>query len=144
MASRLMANRQYAHERDIKYVYAKVAIGATGAPTLDVANSKGVLSITRNGVGDYTVVFGFTGGGGQNVLDTYAKFLDAQLVVQNAAGIPLVEGFGIKAIDISGATASVRFQMFHAAVTTNVNTAADPTSGDTLYLSFAFGDSTAG
>lgn len=143
MANRLMANRQYTFERDVKTVFAHVTIGATGAPTLDGPNSLGVLSITRNGVGDYTVVFG-TQVNGVNALDTYVQFLDAQCVIKNAAGIPLVEGFGVKAVNVSDpAQASIRVQFFHAAVTTNVNTAAEVTSGDELFLSFVFSDSTA-
>lgn len=139
MANRLMANRTYSHERDIKRVFAKVAIGATGAPTLDVANSKGVLSITRGTAGLYTIVFG-TSVNGVNALDTYVKFLHCDMSVQNATGVPAAPTLGVKAVNIADATlANLVVQTVN-----NAGAAADPANGDTLYFEFEFGDSSAG
>jgi hypothetical protein len=142
MANRLMANRSYTHERDVKTVYAKVAIGAAGAPTLDAANSKGVLSVTRNSAGDYTFVFGVQVNG-VNVLDTYFKLLNVSMSVQNATGVPVTSDFGIKAINISNsALASVELVTVaptSSAVTTPIP--ADPANGDILYVEFEFSDS---
>lgn len=141
MANRLMANRLYTHERDVKVVYARVTIGATGAPTLDALNSRGVLSITRNSVGDYTVVFGVNVNN-VNVLDTYVKLLQMSAVVQNATGVPITSDFGIKAINVSNNTlASLEFVMVGPTAAGNTApTPTDPASGDILYLEFEFGD----
>lgn len=56
-----MANRwmnQFAHslEKSKCFLYGRFTVGATGAPTIDAVNSKGVTSITRTGVGKYSVV----------------------------------------------------------------------------------------
>lgn len=77
MANRLMAGRSYSHERERKVVNVRVSFGATGAPTLDGPNSIGVLSVTRNSAGNYTFVFGFSGGQG-NVIEGYVKLLGVE------------------------------------------------------------------
>lgn len=74
MANRLMAGRSFSHERERKVVNARVTFGATGAPTLDAANSKGVLSVTRQAAGIFTFQFGTTSNG-VSALDTYVKLL---------------------------------------------------------------------
>jgi hypothetical protein len=51
-------------------VFVKFSVGATGAPTLDAANSKGIKTITRTGVGAYTVAFGGAAG-----VDTYQRLM---------------------------------------------------------------------
>ena len=57
-----MANRDFkdfqAAEREVKRLYMKATIGATGAPTLVAADSLGIKTIVRNTTGDYTVTFG--------------------------------------------------------------------------------------
>lgn len=46
-------NRRQSLEKEVKDVYAKVTIGAAGAPTL--TSSIGIDSIVRNSAGDYTI-----------------------------------------------------------------------------------------
>lgn len=46
-------NRKQALEKEVKDLYVKVSIGATGAPTL--TSRIGIESIVRNGAGDYTL-----------------------------------------------------------------------------------------
>lgn len=53
MASRLFQFR-YSYERDLVDIQAKIDIGASGAPTLSLA--KGIVSMTRNSAGNYTIV----------------------------------------------------------------------------------------
>lgn len=52
-----MANRGFwkrqSLEKEVKDLYAKIAIGGTGAPTITLA--PGVASIARNGAGDYSI-----------------------------------------------------------------------------------------
>lgn len=42
-------------DKEIKTLFAKIAIGATGAPTLNTSASKGVASVARTAAGDYTI-----------------------------------------------------------------------------------------
>lgn len=142
MANRNMGNRIYSFERDRKMVNARVTIGAAGAPTLDTANSKGVLSIARNSAGDYTITFGASLNG-VNAVDVYNKFLQMSVVVQNATGVPITAGYGIKAITLSAGTIEFVMQGPTAAgITAPIPT--DPADGDVLWLEFEFGDSTGG
>lgn len=52
-ASRLFQFR-YSYEREVTELLLKINIGASGAPT--IANGKGLVSITRNATGKYTLV----------------------------------------------------------------------------------------
>lgn len=54
MASRSF-NRKQSLEKEIKEIYAKVAIGSSGAPTLSTVSTSGVASIVRNSAGNYTL-----------------------------------------------------------------------------------------
>lgn len=58
-------------------LYAQVAIGATGAPTLSAANSKGIASIARNSAGKYTIT----------LQDNYYSFLCVNASVLLASGL---------------------------------------------------------
>lgn len=137
MASRLLSNRIYSAEKDRKILNAHVTIGATGAPTLVAADSIGVISITRNSAGDYTVVFG-TPANGVNVLDTYYQFLFLGAAFK-ASGAPAAPDVGIKSIDVKDpAKCSLEFVCFN-----NSGTATDPGNGEEMFLHFEFGDSSA-
>lgn len=74
MANRDMTNQLFSFEKMRKFVDARISFGATGAPTLDGANSKGVLSITRQSAGLYTLQFGVSLGT-LSQYDWYAKLL---------------------------------------------------------------------
>lgn len=55
-----MANRYFYQflnmfEKGPVILFVKASIGATGAPTLDTTVSRGIKSITRTGVGAYTI-----------------------------------------------------------------------------------------
>lgn len=78
MASRNF-NRRQALEKEVKDLYMRVSIGASGAPT---ATSKvGIASIVRNGAGDYTITLD----------DKYAslKFFEGILLDSSAEDINL-------------------------------------------------------
>lgn len=49
-------NSKEALEREVKDLYVKVSIGASGAPTLVSGAAYGSASIARNSAGDYTLV----------------------------------------------------------------------------------------
>lgn len=42
-------------ERGKAVIFGKVAIGATGAPTMNAVKSKGIASVARNSAGNYTI-----------------------------------------------------------------------------------------
>lgn len=116
-----MANRIFYDiqglQRELKILVAEVAIGATGAPTLNVAGSKGVASISRAGAGDYDVVLD----------DKYSE------VVFFAANIfdPASEDIrGQLAVRDADATGGGTFSFF----TNTGGTATDPSNGATLQL----------
>lgn len=110
-----------------------VTFGASGAPTLDVPNSKGVVSITRNSAGLYTVVFGTDA----QHLDAYVKLLGINQVYSAAAG-DVNREVVLRANNISNnSLANLQIEMQTAGA------AADPASGSGIYMEFIFGDSTA-
>jgi hypothetical protein len=119
--NRLYGQYDYSLEKDLVHLYAKVAIGGTGAPTL--SRGKGIASVVRNGAGDYTVTF----------QDKYRAFLHASVLFQDADGVSAAGGFlmGVKAEDVSGAkTLNVIFADVDTAAATEVD------NGATLYFHF--------
>lgn len=124
-------------EKNTKTVFAKITFGSTGAPTLDVVNSKGILSVTRVSAGKYTFVFGSTSNNA-NLLDVYVKLMAIKHVFNSGASAPAAPGMYISANAVSTVgTASITL-VFNSA-----GTATDPASGEIAYLQFIFGDSTA-
>lgn len=111
-------------------LWAQVTIGASGAPTLVTANSKGIASITRNAAGTYTVTF----------QDSYYKLLNFTSVSQNATGISASPDYGIFTTGTNVNTqtgGTVKFAYSTGGVAT------DPANGDTLYLCFTVSNSSA-
>lgn len=128
MANRWLNSANYAFEKATVSIYGDVTIGATGAPTLVAANSKGIKSIVRNSAGDYTVTF----------QDQYSKFL-AFWVGFIKATAPTAPTVSVKAKSMSPTTgATVEFVCFNSA-----GTATDPASGEELILEATFGNSSA-
>jgi len=114
-------------------IFGHVTFGSTGAPTLDIPNSKGIVSMTRNSAGNYTVVFGTT----SSSLDTYFKLLCVNHVFSNATQ-PAAPGMYVVANNISNpALANIIIQFYTASTPT------DPASGEQLYIDFAFKNSSA-
>jgi len=137
MANRYNNQFQLTQEKRVTSIYAKVAFGATGAPTLSASNSKGVLSVTRNSAGTYTFVFG-SGSGVSLQKDSYVKLLSAGVVLNSGASAPAAPGMYIKADNTSSnSQASIQIVMNAA------GTATDPASGEIGYFQFIFGDSVA-
>lgn len=116
MASGLFYQSHYAKEINIVDIFAKVAIGATGAPTLDVAGSKGVTSVTRNATGDYTFL----------LADRYPSLLSVQAQIMDAADVDLTWQIISEAVDSTAPTVKIGW---HAAATPT-----DPSSGTTMFV----------
>ena len=128
-----MANRDFkdfqAAEREVKRLYMKATIGATGACTLVAADSLGIKTIVRNGTGDYTVTFGTPSGG----TEKYNKLLWADGKLLD------VDGEDIRVQIDTDNTASAGTVLI---LTIAGASAADPTNGATLMMVFDVKNST--
>jgi hypothetical protein len=117
MANRYFQQFQLSIEKQVVSLFGKVAIGASGAPTLDTAMSKGIASISRSDTGDYTIT----------LQDTYYKFLcsNFQFLYNGASNISETQL-------VSEAVNSTKV----ITITTLdfAGAAADPTSGSVLYF----------
>lgn len=130
MASSMFYGDYLSKERARRLVSARVTIGATGAPTLDVPNSKGVLSIARNSAGQYLVI----------LMDRYVKLSafwigfqkDTVPTAPNAA--PMVTGTDVTGVSTAGVP-QVTFSCYN-----NAGVATDPASGEVMVLEFELQD----
>lgn len=119
-------------------IYARVSFGASGAPTLDAKNSKGVVSVTRNSAGKFTFVFGTNT---KLPLDTYNRLLMIKHVFDEtgnsgtAPASPALYIIGNSIATVGTASIQVEFN--------NAGTATDPASGEVVLLQFVFQNSTA-
>lgn len=134
MANRYQYQFSTTMEKKIVNLFAKVTFGATGAPTLDAVNSKGVVSVTRNSAGTYTFVFGTKAG----MLDTYVKLVSLDVIYNSGASAPAAPSIYVKANNIATVNTSSLQVVVNAA-----GTATDPATGEIGYFNFIFGDSTA-
>jgi hypothetical protein len=136
-----MANRRYRSQfrfsmhKDPVDIFARVSFGAAGAPTLDSANSPGIVSVTRNSAGNYTFVFGTNS---QIALDSYNYLLNVEARFVSSAA-PASPGMFVSnnSISIPG-TASITLQFNAAGVAT------DPASGEQVLLDFILRNSSIG
>jgi hypothetical protein len=128
-----MANRDFknfqAAEREVKRLYMKATIGATGAPTLVAADSLGIKSIVRNTTGDYTVTFGTPSA----LTESYNKLLwaDGKLLDPDAEDVRVN-------IDTDSVSASGLVKI----LTLTGGSATDPSNGATLTMVFDVKNST--
>lgn len=111
MASRYFKNVQAAETGRV-YTHAKVAIGATGAPTL--VDAPFVAGIVRNGAGDYTLT----------LQDSYNELLHFGIIQLLATNQDIT--FQLRTADVGSKT--IRFICKTGATATEV------TSGSTLYI----------
>lgn len=116
-----MANRSFHRvqslAREVKTVYGRVSIGATGAPTLDTTNSIGVASVSRDSAGVYIVT----------LQDKYNALLHAQIMMLEATAEDIT--FQVETEDVASAK-TIQIQCKAAAVET------DPSDGSVLLLKF--------
>jgi len=141
MANRNFANMQYSAVKGVVRLWARVSIGATGAPTLSKWNpatrtyssapttgtgpyargAEGIKSIARNDVGVYTLT----------LQDTYQRVLGFKATFSNATGLPTIVAVGLwsAATDVTAATPVIKFTTMSSTAT-----AADPANGDVMQL----------
>lgn len=141
MANRMQTPNSFmTFEKLTKVVFANVAFGSTGAPTLNIANSKGILSVTRASAGRYVFTLGTTANSIANK-DVYFKNLIVKHVF-NTAGTSAAPASPLMyiAADSSAVfgTSTITLQFTVAA-----GTATDPASGEIVLIEFLFGDSSA-
>ncbi len=144
MANRAFANQAFTSIKGRVTLWARVTIGATGAPTLTKFNpvdatfssapttgsgpyaigAEAIKSISRSATGTYVVV----------LQDRYRRLLSLGLTVANATGAPTAFGCGLwtTGTDVTSATSpQVKFSTL-----SSTGTVADPASGDVLNLCF--------
>lgn len=119
-----MANRYFRSQYRRSFLgfpvdlYGSVAIGASGAPTIDAAKSQGIASIVRNSAGNYTVTLS----------DAYARLLGVYQTLVLAAGDPAARSMVVRSSDVVTAkTIVIEFL-------DETGAAVDPASGVTLLL----------
>lgn len=106
-------------------LFAKVAIGATGAPTLNAAQSKGIASIVRNSAGNYTIT----------LKDVWNKLYMVQSATVFAGGLPANASMGIASESVASAKTIV------IQCRAPAGTAVDPDNGALLLLEIQLGNS---
>lgn len=115
-----MANRRFNRvqslTREVKILHARVAIGASGAPTLDVNDSVGIASITRDSAGVYDLVLD----------DQYNDLMHFNVIMLEATAEDLT--FQIESESVASSTKTIKFQCKAAAVET------DPSDGSVLLI----------
>ena len=129
MASRNFNEFRLSLEKRVVNLYGKITFGATGAPTLDTANSKGIASVTRTSAGLFVLTLS----------DRYVKLLDFGWAFKlAAASFPAAPNCQVTA-DTLTTTRTITVQFANPAGTT----ATDPASGEVVYFNVTLGDSTA-
>lgn len=128
MANRYFNNQfQYSFEQMPVSLFLKASIGASGAVTLDAANSKGIASITKEtAAGQYTIV----------LQDSYKKLLcihEQQLLAAGTAAAPIMV-----VISESVATSAKSIVVQHNAV--DGTTAANMASGTVIRMRLDLGN----
>lgn len=131
MSNRFMQQFRFSLEKKPTDIWAQATIGASGAPTLVAAKSKGVKSIVRNSAGDYT----------WTLSDTYNRVLSFEALFQSATGIPAAPSVGLKGAPAVGTLAAPVINFVCS--TAGGGAATDPGSGETMYLHAELSDSSA-
>ncbi len=136
MANRWLTQFMWAMEKNPAQLWGFVTFGASGAPTLDGINSKGIKSIVRTAAGTYTITFGTSGGNA--VTDTYNNIYFASKRFLVASGTPAAPHMYVVSHDVRATgTMVVTFLDPTGATPT------DPASGEKVLLQFRLKTSTA-
>lgn len=119
MANGLMNQFSYSYEKNKTVIFGRVTIGASGAPTLDLPNSKGIASVVLNGTaGNYTIT----------LKERFYRFfgLDARFLV--ASGLPASATVAVVSQAVNASTPTIVIQCSTGGVATN------PASGEEMDL----------
>lgn len=118
----------YKLEASVFKYFANVTFGASGAPTLVTANSKGILSIARQSAGQYLITLTNSG---------FRKLLSANVTQLSGTSAPAAPFCVVEANAVSSSPATITLQ--YRAV--DNSTATDPANGESLLLSIEVGNS---
>lgn len=132
MANRYFTQFQYSLEKKLVTLFCNVSIGATGAPTLNTAKSKGIKSVVRNSTGNYTVTF----------QDTYQMLLFMDHIILAASGAPSA-GTNVNMIVRADNSSSLTAPSVQIEFVNSAGAAVELANGATLLLSPQLRDSTA-
>lgn len=138
MANRMMDGGIRSFTKERCFVDLRVAVGAAGALTLDGINSEGILSITRNSAGNWTVQFGYIGN--TNVTETYNRLLAMSwysTTTTVGANTPsTVERVAVASNTINTNGQVVLLLTGPTAAGNTAQVAVDPANGETFHVSF--------
>lgn len=142
MANRYYNNQAFTLSPAVVKVFARVTFGNSGAPTLVQGStflSKGVVSVTHDGTGLYTFVFGTQAG----MLDVYPYLLGVNLTWDasgNSGSAPAAPFVAVTANSVATAgTCSAQLGFYDV----STPSATDPASGEACWIEFTFKNSTA-
>lgn len=133
MANRFWNTPSFQLEKGVVRLYAHITFGASGAPTLVTAHSKGFTSVTKNATGKYTLQFGQNHTGSATALDTYYRVLSVNALwdaTGNSGTAPTAPLVTLIANAV-GTAGSASFQLTTQSVG---QTATSPASGEGLYV----------
>jgi len=142
MANRYYNNQAFTLAPGVVKVFGLVTFGAAGAPTLVQSGSnflsKGIVSVTRDGAGVFTFVFGTQAG----MLDVYNKLLHVSVLFDTigAPGVPAAPLYYLSGNAVA-TPASCSLQLTFTDDASG--TATDPGNGEAAYFEFTFKNSTA-
>jgi len=125
MANRYLYQFKGAFEAGVVDIYAKVAIGASGAPTLVANQCKGIASIVHNSAGNYTI----------NLMDPYVRTLLVSSTHLSAAA-PAAPSMYLVVDNVTAANGQNIIVQFNAS-----GTPTDPSSGDQILIKISLKNS---
>lgn len=129
MAQRTFNEFRHSLEKKVVDLFCNFTVGATGAPTLVAAKSKGVASISRTSPGLYVIT----------LQDRYVRFLGIRGTFKVAA--PAVPSAPV--IQLSAETVATTKTITIQFVDLEVPAATELASGEEIYLTITLCDSTA-
>lgn len=126
MANRWLTQFRHGFEKRMIDVYCQFAVGATGAPTLTAAKSKGIVSVVRNSAGRYTIT----------LKDRYRDMFQSLHTIVLSSGSPAAIRMVVRSFAVTAATPTIVVEFLDS-----TGTAVEVTNGATALLKFEFKDS---
>lgn len=111
-------------------LFAKVSIGASGAPTLQSATGMGIASIVRNSAGNYSIAF-------TNTFFSLLQIVSSSLSGSSAPAAPLLDIVADSVAVQAAPLVQIQYRNLSGAAT-------DPASGEVLYISIDLNRSSTG
>ena len=127
MANRSFNQFAFSLEKAKVFLYMQVSFGASGAPTLNASNSKGIASISRVSAGKYNII----------LQDAYVRLMMAKHVFINATA-PASPSMYVTSSSVSSVSSPQLQVVFNAA---GVST--DPGNGEVVLIEIELSNSTA-